>query len=373
VRHNHRSISLLLLISIAWLSGCSQSQAHSATAHQLAPGAQSPASAAPIAKHAPRDSAFAVYSNPDYSVSFRYPRNFFLNEELDSNDPSILDARQKLSAQQPGAILLATVNIPQDAHPNTTFRNGTLQFVVNPVVTPEICQTFAAPLDEAFTSGSSTLQGVTFSWRQRGYAAAGTGYLDRDYAGFANGACYEFFLELVTGSNPDSNPSIKEADDVKIMGKLDRIVTSLRIRPGAAAAARKPLPVVDTFTVESIPHPLLQNVVRVTWEISNVNENEVFLRVNCPGGADLNPLPDSNSPESAPRQVAAKDATSLEDAPDRYSRPTYSRLESIFTCNSFTPIPARSGTFRLQIEDRSSEPVSFTLFAFGLSYITQAP
>ncbi len=57
----------------------------------------------------------------------------------------------------------------------------------------------------------------------------GTGYLDRDYAGFSKGTCYEFFLQVVTGSNPELDPGIKDADEVKIMHQLDRIVSTLRI------------------------------------------------------------------------------------------------------------------------------------------------
>jgi len=162
-------------------------------------------------------------------VSFRYPRNYLFEEDSDSEDPSILKAQQELAAQQPGSILIATVTIPSDAYPNTTFRSGSLQLVVNSAVTPETCLSFAAPADEAFTSGSTSIQGVAFHWRERGWAAAGTASDDREYAGFYNGTCYEFFLEIVTGSNPDADPRIKEADNPKIMRQLDKIVSSLQL------------------------------------------------------------------------------------------------------------------------------------------------
>ena len=224
----------MLILCALWFSGCRSSHANPAPARQSPAKSQTPAASAP--KHPPHDSTFSVYNNPAYGVSFRYPRNYLLEEAFDSEDPSTLKIQQELVERQPGSIFVATMTIPPDAHPNTTFRSGTLQLVVNPVVTRETCQSFAAPEDEAFTSGSTSVQGTTLDWRQRGSAAAGTGFLDRDYAGFSSGTCYEFFLEIITGSNPERDPRIKDADDVKIMRQLDKIVSSLQIHPHAASA-----------------------------------------------------------------------------------------------------------------------------------------
>jgi hypothetical protein len=234
-----RSSSLLLILSVVWLSGCHSSHAQAAPSQSLA--AKPEAAPPPVVKRPLRDSAFSVYNNPAYGISFRYPRTYSLDEALDSEDPTILQAQQELAAQQPGATLVALVSIPSDAYPNTTFRSGTLQLAINAAVTPEICQSFAVPLDEAYTSGSTSIQGVNFNWRQRGFAAMGTGTLNRDYAGYSNGTCYEFFLEIVTGSNPELDARIKDADEVKIMRRLDKIVSSLQLHP-QAHPARTPRP-----------------------------------------------------------------------------------------------------------------------------------
>ncbi len=230
-----RSIVFVLLIFGAiWLSGCDRT--HAQPARSQLPVAKPQAPAPPVAKHAPRDSALSTYNNPGYGVSFRYPRNYFLSDAGESEDASILGARQKLAAQQPGATLVAIVSIPPDAYPNTTFVSGTLQLVVNPVVTTETCQSFAVPLDDGYTFGSAAVQGTAFNWRQKGSAAMGTGYLDRDYAGFFKGACYEFFLQIVTGSNPELDPGIKDADEARIMHQFDKIVSTLQIRNPQASS-----------------------------------------------------------------------------------------------------------------------------------------
>ncbi len=229
-----RTIALPLFLSVVWHSGCHSTHAQDAPSRLLA--AKSEPAPAPVAKHSPRDSAFSVYNNPDYGITFRYPRNYSLDEALDSEEPSILQAQQELAAQQPGATLVALVSIPPDAYPNTNFRSGTLQLAVNPAVTPEVCRSFVVPLDGTYTFGTESIQGVNFNWRQRGWASAGTGTLNREYAGFSKGMCYEFSLEIVSGSNPDLDPGVKDADEVKILRRLDKIVSSVQIHSKATPA-----------------------------------------------------------------------------------------------------------------------------------------
>jgi len=227
VRRRRFLVSLPLILGTIWFSGCRSSRAQSVASRQATPAAQS--SAPSVAKRSLRDSALSTYNNPNYGVSFRYPRNYFLNDAFESEDAAIIEAQQGLAAKQTGAMLVAIVTIPSDAYPNTTFRGGTLELVVNPGVTTETCQSFAAPLEKWYAYGATSIQGVASNWRQRGAAALGTGYLDREYAVFSKGTCYEFFLQVVTGSNPEFDPSIKDADTVKIMRQLDKIVPTLQI------------------------------------------------------------------------------------------------------------------------------------------------
>jgi hypothetical protein len=223
---SRRLISFLLILSSLPLSGCHSTHAKSAPAQSSPAKAQPPASSA--AKHSPRDSAFSVYHNPAYGISFRYPRTYLLDESSDAENSSIAEAQQQLTTDQPGAALVALVSIPPDAYPNTTFVSGTLQFAVNPTLSPDACHSLAVPDDDASTFGSTSVQAVTFAWRQRAFAALGSGNLDRDYAAFSSGACYEFFLQVATGSNPDADPRIKPADAAKILHQLSKIVSSLQ-------------------------------------------------------------------------------------------------------------------------------------------------
>ena len=226
-----RFISFVVLLGTVCLSGCHTTQAHSAPAVSSAPKTQTASATPSVSKHLAHDSAFTTYNNPAYGLSFRYPRNYLLDDPSDSESDFIIEAQQDLAAQQPGAALVSIVTIPPDAYPNTTFVSGSLQLIVNRTVSPDVCNSFVALPDDAYTSGVTTAQSIVFHWRQKNSAALGTGYLDRDYAAISNNICYEFSLEIVTGSNPDLDPRIKDADETRILHHLDKIVSSLQIHP----------------------------------------------------------------------------------------------------------------------------------------------
>src|SRR6266704_1745321 len=99
--HCKQSIALGLVLGTIWLSGCDDSHARSAPSGSSS-SASAQASAPSAAKHSPRDSVLATYSNPTYGASFRYPRNYLLEEEIEPDDSSTLwtqqDFRQRASS-----------------------------------------------------------------------------------------------------------------------------------------------------------------------------------------------------------------------------------------------------------------------------------
>lgn len=223
-----RSIPIILILSTLWPSGCHSTQSHSAPAQPSTAAAQPPTP--PVSKQPPRDSAFSVYHNPAYGLSFRYPRTYLLDESSDSENSAIAEAQQQLSTDQPGAVLVALVSIPPDAYPNTTFRSGTLQFVVDPTLTPETCIASVVPngLDAQDSAGTSTISGIRFHWLQSGELTQHIAHTTRVYTTFVHGACYEFQLEVTT--EPSLVPGLepKPADTPKILRQLTKIVSSLQ-------------------------------------------------------------------------------------------------------------------------------------------------
>lgn len=276
-----KTILLLFAISAALaVFGCPASRSFFSFSHS--PPAASSASGKPygapsegkhekraVAKHVWSDSAFSVYHNPDYGVSFRYPRNFALQEQSQASDsdsgtapstvqsaatppdgsaPSALvadvtasetpHAQDPRNVEQPAPHLIATVSIPSDAYPNTTFESGTLQFLERPAATTETCQPFVAEPWSARDSANGTvsIQGISFAWRERSSSNAETRHVRREYAGYSAGVCYEFRAEVDTFAKTDQDEEITPGVTKKILRTLEKIVLSLQLQSASASA-----------------------------------------------------------------------------------------------------------------------------------------
>jgi hypothetical protein len=250
-----------------------------------------------VAKATSRDSNFGTYSDPEFGVSFRYPRNFVLLESSDggvegaetggedgdaASDRAIsweqakeagagVRTAEELSSDEPGAALLATIVVPDDAYPNTSFAGGSVQFAVNRYQTAGTCRSnlLGRMGDGKAPSGTVTAQGVSFAWIDVDAGDGSTEYFERDYAGFANEACYEFFVRVGVKSGPapigqtlqnvsaggagseagpnsastvssEESAGLRRPDERRILAHLEKIVASLQVESTAASVLDKP-------------------------------------------------------------------------------------------------------------------------------------
>ena len=182
------------------------------------------------------DSSLAKYSNPEYGISFRYPRSYAL-EEGDIEEHSYFLKRQ--GELEPGGTLLATVLIPEDGYPNTTFEHGSLQLVVNETLSQENCR--ASLSGGAGGSGESgihavTLSGIPFWWSEEKLTAADTQILERAYAGFSGERCFELFAVVAAGAATGEEGSPRAADAARILRQLEKILFSVQL-PAASSGA----------------------------------------------------------------------------------------------------------------------------------------
>jgi hypothetical protein len=198
-----------------------------------APAVQAPLATKPVARPAPRESTLSTYTNAEYGVSFTYPRNYPLDEgPLDEETVENIEglrSQEQLESEQPGGVLEATIIIPDDSFPNTTFAGGSVQFAVNRYMAGEGCRKLPATRlgDAGGASGTSTIQGVVFAWADSEAGEGDTEFFERDYAGFANGTCYEFFVRVGTVAGDDSARA-KPVNQKKIVAQLEKIVGSWR-------------------------------------------------------------------------------------------------------------------------------------------------
>jgi hypothetical protein len=171
----------------------------------------------------------ATYHNPEEGISFRYPRNYSL-EDGDVQERSFFMKKQEdLDSEQPGATLLATVLIPEDGYPNTTFEHGSLQLVINETGTEKSCWQASVLTSSGDVAKTVTVREIAFRWSEQESETAGTKVSERAYAGYAQGTCYEFLLTVAVEEAPDPDGFKKPADTAKIMKHLEKIISSAQV------------------------------------------------------------------------------------------------------------------------------------------------
>jgi hypothetical protein len=249
-------VALVVVGSGGVMAGCSSKAALPKKAAGNLPAAAAAMGTAtnlahkPVARPAPRESATVAFTSPEYGVTFHYPRSYALREEEPEDGGSAQstaeeDSREdlpgvrtaaELKTEQPGAILLATLVVPDDAYPNTNFAGGSVQFGVNTYETSQSCREMPKERlgDATGATGTTPVGSVAFSWAESDEGAGSTEFFERDYAGFANGACYEFFVRVGAGPS-DAADQLKPANQKKILAQLEKIVTSLQVQPRAVS------------------------------------------------------------------------------------------------------------------------------------------
>jgi hypothetical protein len=192
--------------------------------------------ARPSQREFARQTSLSIYHNPEEGISFRYPRNYSL-EEGDVQESSFFLKRQEdLDSERPGATLLATLLIPEDGYPNTTFEHGSLQLVADGASTEKDCRESSLAGSNGNNSRITTIQGIEFRWSEQQSVTAGTKILERAYAGYSQATCYEFLLTVAAEEAPDHGFR-KPADTGKIMKQLEKVVASAQFFPKSVAPA----------------------------------------------------------------------------------------------------------------------------------------
>src|SRR5260370_39005910 len=72
-------------------------------------------------------------------------------------------------------------------------------------------------------------RGIGFRWSEEASETGGTKVLERAYAGYALGTCYEFFLTVAAEDGPDPDGFKKPADTARTIKRGENIVSNLRL------------------------------------------------------------------------------------------------------------------------------------------------
>lgn len=224
---------LIVAVGSMELAGCGGEAARSAqTPHANANSREASLSARnarPSRQAATHEAFLSIYHNPEEGISFRYPRNYSLEDGDVQERSFFLKKQEDLDNEQPGAALLATVLIPEDSYPNTTFEHGSLQLVINETGTEKGCLEASVLTSSGNAPRTVTVRGIVFRRSEQQSETAGTKVLERAYTGYSQATCYEFLLTVAAEETPDPDGFKKPADTAKIMKQLEKIVSSAQI------------------------------------------------------------------------------------------------------------------------------------------------
>lgn len=251
-----RNLLIVLVAAAEWMNsaGCRGEAARSNYAqarigsspavpnNEYRPTTRNGTRARPSRTDTPHQSFLSIYNNPEEGISFRYPRNYSLEEGEVEEHSFFLKRQEELDSEQPGTKLLVTVLIPEDAYPKTTFEHGSLQLTIIEAETESACQETSAGETTGNGSRTVTEQGIVLHWSGQETEIAGTKILQRNYAGYSQGTCYQFRLTVAAEESLDPDGFSKAADMVRIMKQLENIVASSHF------AAKSPAPRAEIST-----------------------------------------------------------------------------------------------------------------------------
>jgi hypothetical protein len=198
-----------------------------------------------VKKHRP---TIATYVNGTYGVSFSYPRKYSL-EAGGKQSEMALDA----GFVKPGAVEIASVDMPDSGYPATDFSSALLNLSVNQGLSQEECAQFAGtpnaggkndaqpdkstetgnatdstPAEEAQQPTSVKLGSNEFSETEQ-MKQAGERQSDVKYFHvFRNDACYEFALDVETSRKADED--LAQVDRGQVFKQLAKILTTAKIK-----------------------------------------------------------------------------------------------------------------------------------------------
>lgn len=176
-----------------------------------------------------REAALSTFNGPEYAVSFRYPRRYALEEGNILEHSFFLKRQEELDVEQPGAYLVATVLIPEDAYPNTNFLHGSLQVIAKAPSSSKACGS-ASSIEPAHRVASISVHDFSLQGRETELMTAGVELRERRYSGLSNGTCYEISLAVATSALADGQ-NLRQANVAKIMHHLENIVSTFQFHP----------------------------------------------------------------------------------------------------------------------------------------------
>lgn len=228
--------------------------------------------------------ATSTYTNPQYGVSFQYPRTYQLSTGEEANLSWGYLGQVEANFLRPGGVTLAAVELPPDSYPGTDFNLGLFAVRINSGLDASECDQFSHPNPDQpeFPPPLPTKAKVganEFAKAEDGQGAMMKQAASEYYHIYRNDICYEFELGLGTAGF-EAVDGMKQVDGNDVFRKLKAILATVKIAPvNFATVARQPTRIhsFDTVLVKSAK----PNTYRISWDVPSVPLNTTRLEVPC--------------------------------------------------------------------------------------------
>ena len=199
--------------------------------------------------------ANATYVNSAYGVSFSYPRKYSLQAGSGKTSLPV-----PANFVKPGAVEIASVDMPDSTYTDTDFTAGLINVAVNPGMSAEECAQFVPKADSKSTEAAKP-ESVKIGSNEFTVIEQMGGELEHQsdlkyFHLFKNGACYEFAMDVETSRKPDEE--LAQVDRGKVFQQLSKILTTARIKevelPGLENAEKAPA--APAITTPPAPAPV---------------------------------------------------------------------------------------------------------------------
>jgi hypothetical protein len=182
-----------------------------------------------VVKKAP---STVTYADPNYGISFRYPRNYILK----AGDEPHLDLAGlgpvRMNFVQPGGTTVVAIELPRDSYPGAEISSAFFSVNVNSNLTQEECSLFASSEpddleDGPVPSAKVKVGNMEFDEVEDTLKQADAKY----YHVFRQGSCYEFGLGM--GTQTDSAMERVPASTYNhVFDKLEKMLATVKINEG---------------------------------------------------------------------------------------------------------------------------------------------
>jgi hypothetical protein len=201
-------------------------------------------------KKAIKRASTATYTNSTYGVSFRYPKTYtMLTPEKDSKETAWPDP-VAMNFSEAGGETLTTLVLP-GTRASSYFKASVIKGVNAEqcgkfATTPEQSEASTNPpvdaTDDSIVPVKANVLGVEFAKSENVTEQSEVRY----YHHFENGACYEFALGVA-----DAPGTTKPVDHLQVFDKLERIMTTVKIKSAPEPVVATSEPVTESAPVNN--------------------------------------------------------------------------------------------------------------------------